>query len=487
MIEPRFELEVHVKALACFANPRNHPRWSVAATSGGAPLTRDLGPALRAARVTLRHAMSLCRAQLGSDDRVDRPRRNLPPADALPPAAPAPSSDPAALLDLRRSLALADALIEGLVALDHVERRSFLAALTLVRREVERSPLFGPLATLDLRSERESAGISDVDSIDEPPAPSRVTLDEAARSALSHALRCGARLARFVAVAHGALVQDASPARACVLLSLAREESRALERRLRAESPAALSTHFERLILAVPAAEILHRFDALSREARALEEVASALRAYGRKLRARVRMLFERELPSLGAPDDRAAHAAPWSEALGRFERDLRSMRVRLLDALPREGPPLDAPAWSDANLVLSSEALREDVWMFARVTQAFLARARAVTDEDARWTSGGGDVGFVARFAPYAREFEGVAPRVALAEPLQATRALLEHIGRADTLDRAALDPLIECCEALHRGLLDAYARVDARDALRDLPFDRRAAAELLARSLGT
>ena len=63
MTEPRFELEVHVKALACFANPRNHPRSSVAAPAAGAEPARDLRPAPRPPHVTLPRAISLFPAE----------------------------------------------------------------------------------------------------------------------------------------------------------------------------------------------------------------------------------------------------------------------------------------------------------------------------------------------------------------------------------------------------------------------------------------
>jgi hypothetical protein len=479
MDEQRLELELHLKALGCFANPRNHPRWDEATGGSAQDSPRDLRGALRAARAATQRATALCRACLGDADRLD-PRR------AVPLGAPAPRADPAdGLLALRRSLTLAEALFDGLLASERVSRRSFLAALCVLRRDVDRNEAFGPLVALDASEDRGAPSPDgDVPDAFDARTWERVT-DADARVELSLALRSCAQVERYAAIARTAATRDGTPERSFVLAALAREAARSLERRVRERAPETLADGFERTLLAVSASEVLGRFDALSRESRARASIANALRAMGRSVRARARVLFEGRT---GLGEGSASHASAverWCDGLRVFERALRSLRIRLIDSLPCEpGERLSSP-WSAEDSALASAGLREDVWMFARVTQAFIARARAAQGGSVGWTSPG-ELGFARRFGPYAREFEPIAERTGLTEPLREVRGLLDSVAGADALDQNLVRPLVVRCEALHRALLDAYVRVDARPELRGIALDRRSAAEALARALG-
>src|SRR5690606_14692892 len=133
---------------------------------------------------------------------------------------------------------------------------------------------------------------------------------------------------------------------------------------------------YERELLATPAEQIHERHQALLTDGHKLTRIKSALEGIAANLRLEMLRIFERELP----PPDSGIGAVELETAL----RDaIFELRPALENAVLYLGKTLDAKLEESGVLDVrgaqrdTSERLRRDVWMFAQVVRAFVAKAR--------------------------------------------------------------------------------------------------------------
>jgi len=154
--ESMFELEVLLKGVACFSNPRNHPgvsrRMPVVAIDFREPLALMAGG--------IRRISHLARACLGERDRTfvfhryletvlpeDTARSRLVRRDLVQ------DSPEASLLGLRRSFTSLAEVTEALLRLNRLPFRLFYATASLAQREIAQNAYFNPLSGLEFRPE----------------------------------------------------------------------------------------------------------------------------------------------------------------------------------------------------------------------------------------------------------------------------------------------------------------------------------------------
>src|SRR5262249_19201145 len=151
-----FELEVLLKAAACFSNPRNHAGPS----RRSAIVAHDFRPALQVFRDGLQRAIALARQLLGPLDRAfvfHRYLETVLPEDSararLLAEGAAQQTPAGSLITLRHGLTGTLEAIEGVLRVQRVPFRLFHALLSTVHREIDRSTFFNPLSALEFRPE----------------------------------------------------------------------------------------------------------------------------------------------------------------------------------------------------------------------------------------------------------------------------------------------------------------------------------------------
>src|SRR5579883_956426 len=155
-VEHLFELEILLKGLACFANPRNHPGPVRKAPVVG----QDFRTHLAVVREVLVRVVQSCRTLLVEGDRAlvfqryletvlpdDRARTRLA-GRALLQETPEES-----LYVLRQAMTNLLELTTGLTRLPRLPFRLFYALLGVAQREIARSVYFNPLQALEFRPE----------------------------------------------------------------------------------------------------------------------------------------------------------------------------------------------------------------------------------------------------------------------------------------------------------------------------------------------
>jgi hypothetical protein len=156
-IEHLFELEILLKGLACFANPRNHP---------GPPrktpvVGQDFREHTALVREVLGRLVQSCRLLLVERERAfvfqryletvlpdDRARTRLVDQQTLGQNTPERS-----LFVLRRAMTSLLEVTAGLTRLPRVPFRLFYALLRVAQREIAQSVYFNPLHALEFRPE----------------------------------------------------------------------------------------------------------------------------------------------------------------------------------------------------------------------------------------------------------------------------------------------------------------------------------------------
>jgi hypothetical protein len=151
-----FELEVLLKGLACFANPRNHPgparRTPVVA--------QEFREALGLAREAMNRVTALCRALQFERDRAfvfQRYLETVVPDDSgrvriVQPQAPQDTPEQS-LFYLRHGMTNLLEVTSGVCRLQRVPFRLFYALLGMAQREVAQTAYFNPLVALEFRPE----------------------------------------------------------------------------------------------------------------------------------------------------------------------------------------------------------------------------------------------------------------------------------------------------------------------------------------------
>jgi hypothetical protein len=481
-----FELEILLKALGTFANPRNF-----AGPPRRAPVVaQDFRGPLSIVRDGLSRIVALCRALEPAKDRAfvfqrylatvlpdDRARARLL-IESMPQQTPAQ-----ALLQLRHAMTNLQEVAAGLRRLPRVPYRLFCALLGAAQREVAHSTFFNPLSALEFRPE--------FDRIQHPRILElmRSVPQESARRLTALTFLSLFRMLRYLSLVEAASRDAHEPSRRAgvvhLVLSVLRSDARALTGQLRHRAGAQLGEAYETELFRVPASELRHRYDHLLQQGHRLVELRATLEGIGSNVRLEMRRAFEHELPAPDAgtaPEDlRAAVAAT-----------VRTLRPALQNAILFLGRTLGARldeqgVFDDAAAKRSlSERLRRDVWMFAQIVRAFAEKARAATSAaEVRW-SGVPPLAFVREFLAYFRAMGYPLLRSADYPRFDAFMAAMASLEETDLLDPARLERAIGECEQFHAFLVDLFDRIGLREELAETPFDRKAAARALKMYLG-
>lgn len=476
-----FELEMLLKGVTCFGNPRNHP----GTPRSSAAVAHDYLEELRIVRDGMSRINALVRTLLGEKDKAltfTRYLETVLPEDSargrLLQEQLTQDTPEESLLVLRNSFGAFQDLADGLMKLGRVSHRLHAALHGTIAREVGRNVYFNPLMALEFRPEFDRIQNGEV-----------LEALHAVRSEAAHRVVALTMLALFRALRYLELVDhyaaDASSARrAYVILAVLRSDLRALTRYLGRAAGDAIADGLERDILSVHAVEIAERREALSDEAASLSTLRNALETVANGLRVDVRKVFLHDLPG---PSDGVAGAelgGPLVLAAATIRASVHHAIVSLCRVLaPGHVPPLLARDREARRA--GSERLRREVWMFMQILRAFLAKARAGNGTVDRW-AGAVSFQFVRDFLAHFRAIGYQLVRSNDYERLDPYLAALEELRDVDLLDPARLAAAVEESQRFYGFLEELFREISSRRELSDVPFDRKDATETLKVYLG-
>jgi len=141
--------------------------------------------------------------------------------------------------------------------------------------------------------------------------------------------------------------------------------------------------------------------------------------------------------------------------------------------------------AQGDAQRKAASERLRRDVWMFAQILRAFLAKAKATKGDTDRWAAQA-SFHFVREFLTHFRAIGYQLVRTSDYERLEPFMKALDALRDIDLLEPERLQAIIGECEELYSFLQRLFEEISRRAELADTPFDKKAAADTLKIYLG-
>jgi hypothetical protein len=479
-----FELEVLLKATACFSNPRNHPgpprRTSVVA--------QDFREATTLLRDGLTRAVYLIRQLLGARDRAyvfHRYLETVLPADSLRSRlaheSAAQSSPEQSLMTLRHSLSNATQVTDGLLRAPRVSFRLFYATASLVQREIAHSPFFNPLSALEFRPEFDRIKSPEVlEVIRSGPRGKAHHFVALTFLSLFRMLRYLRLLGRIVTEPGQ---REVVAGRAYLVLGVLRSDARALSDYLRRKAGSHLAESYERDVLSVLAKDLVREAPGLRAEAHRLVAIRSALEGIAGSLRLEMRRAFLHDLPAPETlPTDRQLRDA-LKLTIDNVRPALRNSILFLGKALGvalEEGGVFDDQAARRE----TSERLRRDVWMFGQIVRAFYTKAQH-TEVDDRWATLH-NFQYVREFLSYFRSMGYPLLRVADYPRFDAFIAAMGQLEDTDLVDPARLERAIDECMAFHGYLQQLFDGISRRDVLEGVPFDRRGAATALRLYLG-
>ncbi len=479
--EVLFELEVLLKGLACFANPRNHagpPRRT-------AVVAQDFRESLILGREAMQRIVYLCQQLLGEQERAFVFQRYLEmvvPDDAsrakLVRGGANQETPENSLFSLRHAMTNLLEVSGGLARLPRVPFRLFYASMSLAHREVAQSAFFNPLVALEFRPEFDRISNARVLEL------MRQVSGEQARRLVALTFLALFRMLRYVTL----LEQSARASRPAglvyVVLSVLRSDARALTAHLRKHAGPQLAESFEQEIFKVPASQIHARYDELLAEGHKLAAIRATLGGIAANVRLELRRTFERELlgPDGGATPEQIR--ASVSAVAGNLRPALQNAILVLGRVL---GARLDQHGVFDDQAARRSLSmrLRRDVWMFAQIVRAFGAKARATPTRDDRW-SGPSSLQFVREFLTYFDAMGYPLLRAADYPRFDPFLAALRALEETDLVDPTRLDRAVAEADRFYAFLSDLFEQIGQRDELHGVPFDRRQAAEALRLYLG-
>jgi hypothetical protein len=477
-----FELEVLLKGLACFANPRNHP----GPPRRAAIVTVDFKEALRIARDGLARCNTIARTLLGEQERSFIFQRYLEHAASedsarsrIARAASSQETPEDSLVALRHAFTHTIEVCDALLRQERVSFRTFYAVLGLVQREVARNSFFNPIRALEFRPEFDRLKSKEVYELVQS-----VPGDEAHRL-VALAILSLFRNLRYLSLID-AIAASGHPLRAMLVLAALRSDARALTSHLRSHAGGLLAGSFERELFSVSSRGLLTRYETLLAEGHRLLGIKAALEGIAAKLRLELRRAFERELPAVEAPTNRHDLEPRLRAATESLRPSVQSTILFLCKAL---GARLDVHFVFDdlAAKREVGERLRRDVWMFAQIVRGFAAKAAVVraTDRSDRWASVDG-FRFVKEFLGYFRAMGYPLLRANDYPRFDQFIAAMSSLEETDLLDPARMQTAVAECEQFYSFLMDLFDSIGRREELAGTPFDRRAAAEALRLYLG-
>ena len=479
--ETLFELEVLLKGLACFANPRNHagpPRRT-------AIVAQDYREALVLARDAMHRIIYLCRQLLGEQERAfvfQRYLEMLLPDDTartrLVRGATSQDTPEESLFILRHALTNLLEVSGGITRLPRIPFRLFYAAMSVAHREVAQSAFFNPLVALEFRPEFDR--ITNVRVLE----LMRQVPGEQARRLVALTFLALFRMLRYVALLEHVVREPRPTGLVYVVLSVLRSDARALTDYLRKQTGRQLAESFERELFKVPASQIRTRYDELFAEAHRLVSIKATLGGIASNIRLELRRAFEHDFAAPDGGGSLEQLRASVTTVAGNLRPALQNAVLVLGKAL---GARLDEHGIFDdlaAKRSLSIR-LRRDVWMFAQIVRAFAAKARATPSREDRW-SGPSSLQFVREFLSYFEAMGYPLLRAADYPRFDAFISALTALEETDLLDPARLDRAVGEAERFYVFLSELFEQIGQRDELRGVPFDRRQAAESLKLYLG-
>jgi hypothetical protein len=479
-----FELEVLLKATACFSNPRNHPgppkRTSVVA--------QDFREATTLLRDGLGRAIALIRTLLGQRERAyvfHRYLETVLPEDTLRTRlvheGGAQASPEDSLMTLRHTLSNATQVAEGLLRAPRIPFRIFYATSSLLQREIVHNTFFNPLSALEFRPEFDRIKSPEVlEVIRSGPRGKAHHFVALTFLSLFRMLRYLRLLGRIVSESGK---REAVAGRAYLVLSVLRSDARALSDYLRRKAGLHLAESYERDLLSLPAREMRERAPMLRAEAHRLVTIRSALEGIAGSLRLEMRRVFLHDLPAPETlPSDKQLRDA-LQQSIDNVRPALRNSILflgRSLGVSLEEGGVFDDQAARRE----TSERLRRDVWMFGQIVRAFYTKAQYTEVED-RWATLH-NFQYVREFLAYFRAMGYPLLRVADYPRFDAFITAMGQLEDTDLVDPARLERAIDECMAFHGYLQQLFDDISRRDVLEHVPFDRRAAATALRLYLG-
>jgi hypothetical protein len=482
--ETLFELEILLKGVACFANPRNHPGSGRRTTI----VSHDFREHLAFARDGMTRIVQLARSMLGERDRAfvfQRYLETVLPEDTarsrLLQTAMTQESPETSLFMLRHGFTNLIEVGGGVLRLQRVNFRLFYAHLATAMREIAQSTYFNPLHALEFRPEFDRIASTQVlELIQSVPG-------EQAHRLVALTFLSLFRMLRYLRLIDGIALDHSDrrvAGRSYLVLSVLRSDARALSNYLRRRAGALLAESYERDLLRVQASDIAARHDELHAEGHRLVAIKGALSGLAANLRLEMRRTFEHDVPLADAGTPEVELRQKMRQVTANLRPALqnailflaRSLGVRL-----EEGRVFDDQAAKRA----TGERLRRDVWMFAQITRAFASKARHADPRADQW-SGIASFAFVREFLAYFRAMGYPLLRAGDYPRVDSFMAAMSALEETDLLDPGRLDAAIRECEAFHQFLTQLFDQISKRDELVGVPFDKGAAARALKLYLG-
>lgn len=483
--EVLFELEILLKGLACFANPRNHPGAGRRRTF----VSLDFRDHLGQAQGGVLRIVQLARVLLGERDRAfvfNRYLETVLPEDSartrLSLSSLSEQQTPEeSLVVMRQGLTNVVEVMNGLLKLPRVPFRLFYSMLATAIRESAQSTFFNPLAALEFRPEFDRIASGQVLELIQS-----VTGEQAHRLVALSFLSLF-RMLRYLRLIDGIALDHSDRrvgGRAYLVLSVLRSDARALSGYLRRRAGGLLAEGFQRDLLRVPASQIGARFDELRSEGDRLVAIKGALTGVASNLRLELRRTFEHDLPPVEA-------SLPEAELRARLREVSKNLRPAIQNAVLFLGKSLkqtleEGNVFDDLSARrASSDRLRRDVWMFAQIARAFASKARHADPTIDQWSKLQ-SFAFVREFLAYFRAMGYPLLRVGDYPRFDAFMGAMHALNETDLLDPQRLGHAISEAEAFHEFLIDLFEAISEREELKDIPFDRHAAARALRLYLG-
>lgn len=471
-----FELEMLLKGVTCFGNPRNHPGTRRAASA----VAHDYIEELRIVRDAITRINTLVRMLLGEKDKAytfSRYLESVLPEDSargrLLQEQLTQDTPEEALLVLRNAFAAFQDLADGLLKLGRVSHRQYAALHGTLAREVGRNVYFNPLMALEFRPEFDRIQSGEV------LEALHAVRSESAHRVVALTVLALFRALRYLDLADRYAADATSARRAYVLLAVLRSDLRALTRYVGRNAGDVIADGLERDLLAVHALEIAERRESLAAEARALSTLRNALETVANGLRVDVRKVFAHDLPG---PSDGVAGAELGPQvviATASVRASIHHAIGSLCRVLAPGRPTPQLARDRDARRA-ASERLRREIWMFMQILRAFIAKAQATEGSSDRW-AGASSFQFVRDFLAHFRAIGYQLVRSNDYERLDAFIAALGALRDVDLLDPAHLDAAVDECRRFYTFLEELFREIGNRKELAGVTFDRKDATETL------
>ncbi len=472
-----FEVEVLLKGLACFANPRNHPgpprRASIVANDYREPMLL--------VKEAIARVVSLGRLLLGEHERTfvfQRYLETVLPDDGartrLVRETRVQDTPEESLFQLRHAMTNLLEVVSGISRLPRVPFRTFFAVLGVAHGEVSTSAFFNPLSALEFRPEFDR--ITNVRLLE----LTRQVGDESARRLVALTVLSIFRMLKYLEL----LETNMGTGPTYLVLSVLRSDARALTSHLQKRAGVQLAEAYEKQLFRRPARELAERYEALREEGHRLVHLKATFGGIAANLRLELRRAFEHDLPAPDAGRTEAELRVAVTRVIGTLRPALQNAILVLGKVL---GERLDEHGVFDDALARRelSKRLRRDIWMFAQILRAFGAKARALPDAEERW-AGASSLQFVREFLSYFQAMGYPLLRAADYPRFDAFLRALSALQESDLTSPDRLADAVHEAEEFTTFLSDLFERISDREELRGHAFDRRDAAIALKLYLG-